>query len=153
MINLILMAVGIANYYDLAPDMFTRLVYAESRFDPAAVSSSGCVGLCQINLKAWPLDEWVIKTDDPFDPYANLMQGGHILAWGLKSNYDDRCMAVSAYTLGQGRVNELQAYNPLTWWRDMDEPIQDYMNYVARGQESPRWGTWSWRDAVAKGAR
>ena len=53
------MTVGVAHYYDLDPDLFTRLVYAESRYDQQAVNGTS-VGLCQINLGAWPLEDWVV---------------------------------------------------------------------------------------------
>ena len=145
--NLIMLTMGVAGYHGLDADMFARLPYAESRYDQQAVNGQS-VGLCQINLGAWPLEDWVVKTDDPYEPYANLMMGGHILSW-LMERYESPTLAVTAYTLGHGRVDELLAvYGPLEWRRELGAPTYDYMRFVAGGYGNTRFGAWSWRDAM-----
>ena len=140
------MTVGVARYHGLDPDMFTRLVYAESRYDQQAVNGQS-VGLCQVNLGAWPLEEWVVETDDPYEPYANLMMGGYILSLMLEREVD-RLQAVAAYTLGHGQVGELLSEYGWGWFRELDEPVRDYVFFVANGDPSPRFGAWSWRDVI-----
>ena len=140
------MTVGVAHYYDLDPDLFTRLVYAESRYDPQAVNGQS-VGLCQINLGAWPLEDWVVKTDDPYEPYANLMMGGHILSLMLEREVD-RLQAVAAYTLGHGRLEELVSVYRKDWLGVLDLPTFDYVGFIVFNHQGTRFGAWSWRDAI-----
>ena len=158
----ITLAVAVAGFYGIDPALFTRLIYAESRFDPAAVSPSGCVGLGQINLDAWPLAEWRWPIDDATDPLANLMQAGHIMRWLLEGYghlpepefwQRDPYDAVAAYTLGHGTADKLieTAFlaNPQhDWLDDLDEPVRDYVEYVATGKPSARWGDWSYEEAL-----
>ena len=151
--DLILMAVGIAVKYDLDPDMVTRLIQAESGWDQWAVSSTGCVGLCQISLTAWPLKDWVVSTDDPFNVRANLEQGAYILKFCIdryvKEQGESKSLAVAAYTLGHGEVDELIIADPKHWDDNLPEPVQDYVYFVvAAGHKSERWGNWNWRDAI-----
>ena len=152
--ELILLTVGVANHYGLDADMFARLPYAESRYDQQAVNGQS-VGLCQINLGAWPLEEWVVKTDDPYEPYANLMMGGYILSLMMErykepefSDPYDPYKAVAAYTLGHGRLEELVSTYRRDWWRELDAPTWDYVRFVTWGDTNTRFGAWSWRDVI-----
>ena len=144
--NLIMLTMGVAGYHGLDADMFTRLVYAESKFDPQAVNGQS-VGLCQINLGAWPLEDWVVETDDPYEPYANLMQGAYILAW-LMERYATAARAVAAYTLGHGRVDELVSEYASLWTLELDDEVRDYVLFVVFDSKATRFGAWSWRDAI-----
>jgi len=144
--NLIMLTMGVAGYHGLDPDMFTRLVYAESRYDQQAVNGQS-VGLCQINLGAWPLEDWVVKTDDPYEPYANLMMGGYILSLMLEREVD-RLQAVAAYTLGHGRLEELVSVYRKDWLGVLDLPTFDYVGFIVFNQQGTRFGAWSWREEV-----
>jgi len=159
--QLITLAVAVAGFYGIDPALFTRLIYAESRFDPAAVSPSGCVGLGQINLDAWPLAEWKVQNGDATDPLANLMQAGHIMRWLLEGygHCDEAALwygkppldAVAAYTLGHGATDNLviaAAKDRRNWLDDLDEPVRDYVEYVAAGKNSARWGDWNYEEAL-----
>ena len=152
--ELILLTIGVANHYGLDADMFARLPYAESRYDQQAVYGQS-VGLCQINLGAWQLEEWVVKTDDPYEPYANLMMGGYILSLMMErykepefSDPYDPYRAVAAYTLGHGRLEELVDTFDHWWWDELDPEIREYVEFIVEGNPATRFGAWSWRDAI-----
>ena len=152
--NLIMLTMGVAGYHGLDADLFTRLVYAESKFDQQAVNGQS-VGLCQINLEAWPLADWVVKTDDPYEPYANLMMGGYILSLMMErykepefSDLYDPYRAVAAYTMGHGRVDELVDTFDHWWWDELDPEIREYGEFIVEGNLATRFGAWSWRDAI-----
>ena len=144
--NLIMLTMGVAGYHGLDPDLFTRLVYAESRYDPQAVNGQS-VGLCQVNLGAWPLEDWVITTINPYDPYANLMQGGYILSL-MMERYTWQGNAVAAYMMGQGRVDRMIDTYGWDWQRELDDAKADYVGFVAHDDYDTRFGSWSWRDAM-----
>lgn len=131
--DLVTLAVAAATFMGLDPDMFCRLVQAESDWQVDALSPSGCVGLCQINMEAWKL-EWV---EEPLDPAWNLGKGAKILAWNL--NYrlgrgvtGDEALrqAVASYNLGHGAVNKLLRKHGDKWMDALDEPVRKYVEKI-----------------------
>lgn len=146
--ELIMMTVAVAALYDLDADVFTRLVYAESAYNPRAYNeASECVGMCQINLKAWPLEDWVVPTDDPYDSWANLNQGAYVLA-AMKERFWGRDKSVAAYTLGEGAINRLVKDHGRLWFAAMPAVRQEYVKFVAKNARGTRWGDWRWNEAL-----
>jgi soluble lytic murein transglycosylase len=99
-----------ARNYDLEPELLAAVIYAESRFDPAAVSSAGAVGLMQLlpdTAKGIALrtggDRFVVS--DLRDPEINVRYGSWYLDH-LRDRYDgDIRLALAAYHAGQGNVD------------------------------------------------
>lgn len=73
------------------PSLALGLIYTESRFDPTAVSPSGCYGYCQLNPRYFPAD---------LKPVDNIRAGVNYLA-KLLARYDDLEAALTAYNAGR----------------------------------------------------
>lgn len=101
---------GHARNYDLEPALLAAVVYAESRFDPDAVSSAGAVGLMQLlpeTAKGIALrtggDRFVVS--DLRNPEINVRYGSWYLDH-LRERYDgDMRLALAAYHAGPGSVD------------------------------------------------
>jgi len=71
--------------------------YVESRSDPLAVSSCGCVGLMQV-CPRWA----IVPQQELFDQDTNRMEGARILAyWHKRANGNWR-KALAGYRCGNG---------------------------------------------------
>jgi hypothetical protein len=115
---------AIANGID--PLLLASLVYAESSFDPQAVSRTGAQGLTQL-LPGTARD---LGVTDSFDVAQNLNGGARYLATQLKE-FGRVDMALAAYNAGPGTVGRLGAVPDstrgyisriLTTWRGYQEP-------------------------------
>ncbi len=100
-----------ARNYDLEPELLAAVIYAESRFDPGAVSPAGAVGLMQL-LPETGKGIAVRTGGDRFvpsdlrDPEINVRYGSWYLSH-LRERYDgDMRLALAAYHAGQGNVDE-----------------------------------------------
>jgi soluble lytic murein transglycosylase len=99
-----------ARNYDLEPELLAAVIYAESRFQPDAVSPAGAVGLMQLlpeTAKGIALrtggDRFVVA--DLRDPEINVRYGSWYLDH-LRERYDgDMRLALAAYHGGQGNVD------------------------------------------------
>ena len=78
------------------PDLFLRLVGAESSFNPDAVSSKGATGLAQL-MPGTAAELGV----DPTDPIQNLRGGARYLRQQL-DEFGDPVLALAAYNAGPG---------------------------------------------------
>jgi soluble lytic murein transglycosylase len=101
---------GHARNYGLAPELLAAVIYAESRFQPDAVSPAGAVGLMQLlpeTAKGIALrtggDRFVLS--DLRNPEINVRYGSWYLDH-LRERYDgDLRLALAAYHAGQGNVD------------------------------------------------
>lgn len=122
-----------ARNYDLEPELVAAVIYAESRFDPEAVSSAGAVGLMQLlpeTAKGIALrtggDRFVVS--DLRNPEINVRYGSWYLDH-LRGRYDgDMRLTLAAYHAGPGNVDE---------WLDRGSGIEfaetrEYVNEVMR---------------------
>lgn len=123
--ELIALALSIAAAHGIDGPMFCRLIEAESAWKVGAVSSSGCVGLGQINRGAW-----LWWPDDPFEPKANLAQSARILRLMLFFYDGDPRKAVSAYNLGHGRMDALLAEHGDGWMDALPDHVRRYVERV-----------------------
>ena len=116
-------AARIAQAYGLNPDLFTRVIGAESNFNPRAVSPAGAIGLGQL-MPATAAELGV----DPRDPIQNLEGSARYLRQMLDRFGGDERLALAAYNAGPGRVEEYGGVPPFP-------ETQNYLNRIFGGSQ------------------
>lgn len=107
---------GAAEKYKL-PEWFIRaVIWAESAFDPKAVSSCGAIGLMQLMPKT---AKWLGV--DPADPRQNIDGGVRYLQMMFKK-FGTLELALAAYNAGPGHVEEYHGI----------PPFEETQNYVKK---------------------
>jgi hypothetical protein len=86
---------------DLPTDFFARLIWQESRFDPAAVSRAGAQGVAQF----MPATANWRGLNNPFDPLEAIAQSAKLLR-DLRREFGNLGLAAAAYNAGSGRVRD-----------------------------------------------
>jgi hypothetical protein len=131
--------------------LFQSLIKQESRFNNAAVSHVGAMGLCQL-MPGTAADLGV----DPRDPWQNLDGGARYILAQLKS-YGRIDFALAAYNAGPGNVNKYGGVPPFDETQNYVRRIRGYYDgYLAliTGKDqtgtlagvdgaSAQWGNWS----------
>lgn len=84
---------------NISPNLLAALVWQESRWNPAAISPKGAIGLAQL-MPGTARDLGV----NPVDPTANLVGGARYLRQLLDQFDGDVERALAAYNAGPGRV-------------------------------------------------
>ena len=87
---------------DLPTDFFARLIWQESRFDPAAVSRAGAQGGVAQFMPATA--NWR-GLSNPFDPLEAIAQSAKLLR-DLRREFGHLGLAAAAYNAGSGRVRD-----------------------------------------------
>jgi soluble lytic murein transglycosylase len=100
---------GHAENYDLDPALLAAVIYQESKFDAAARSESGAVGLMQLLPEtargiAMRTGGSAFRVDDLLDPEINVRYGSWYLRH-LMDKYRSEEKALAAYNGGQGNVD------------------------------------------------
>jgi len=120
---------GHATNYRLEPALLAAVIYQESKFEAAARSPSGAVGLMQLLPETGQGiadrtggNKW--RPEDLLNPELNVRYG----AWYLRhllDKYGDEELALAAYNAGQANVDR---------WRDRGVGIQfdETRHYVVR---------------------
>ena len=121
-----------AERYGLDPDIFRRLIKAESNFNPNAVSEDGALGLGQImpdtarspGYRVTPLSK-----DKMFDPAENLrFSAEYFRAMLDRPEIDgDYRLAAAAYNAGLGAVKKHDGVPPF-------KETQDYVGKIFGGE-------------------
>jgi soluble lytic murein transglycosylase len=120
---------GHARNYRLDPALVAAVIYQESKFRPNAKSSSGAIGLMQLQPEtakgiAIRTGGSRFQTSDLYNPEINVRYGSWYLRH-LLDKYGDERMALAAYNAGQRNVDE---------WRAAGQEIQfaETREYVDR---------------------
>jgi soluble lytic murein transglycosylase len=120
---------GHARNYRLDPALVAAVIYQESKFRPNAKSSSGAIGLMQLQPEtakgiAIRTGGSRFQTSDLYNPEINVRYGSWYLRH-LLDKYGDERTALAAYNAGQRNVDE---------WRAAGEEIQfaETREYVDR---------------------
>jgi peptidoglycan lytic transglycosylase len=104
---------GHARNYQLDPALLAAVIYQESKFRSDAKSSSGAIGLMQLQPDtakgiATRTGGSRFQTSDLYDPEINVRYGSWYLRH-LLDKYDDEKTALAAYNAGQRNVDEWRA--------------------------------------------
>ena len=110
-------AVQIAKQYDIDVALMLAIIYAESNFNPIAVSKNGAGGLMQMmpetarelgltvpqyqDKRKPKLDSYI---DERFDPHKNLHAGLTYFKMLLEKYRGNLTLALGAYNIGPGKV-------------------------------------------------
>lgn len=99
--------------YDIAleqgidPELGFRVVYAESRFNPRAVSSAGALGLAQVMPNTARIFHPGLSDEELFDAELNLRIGFRFLRDLVDQYGGDLSLALLAYNRGPTRLQRL----------------------------------------------
>ena len=113
---------------DLPYAFFTRLIWQESRFDPAARSSAGAEGVAQF----MPATAAERGLDNPFEPARALDESAAYLK-ELRQQFGNLGLAAAAYNAGPGRVGRW-----LAGTAGLPRETVDYVRIVT-GREAADW--------------
>ena len=113
---------------DLPIDFFTRLIWQESRFDPAAVSPAGAQGVAQF----MPATASWRGLANPFDPVEAIAKSAKLLH-DLRQEFGNLGLAAAAYNAGPGRVRDWLAGR-----RGLPGETRAYVSIVT-GQSAEQW--------------
>ena len=111
------LSVQIATEHDIELSLMLAIIYAESNFNPIAVSKNGAAGLMQVmpatarelGLKVPQYQDTRKPTlnadiDERFDPYKNLHAGLVYFKMLLEKYKGNLTLALGAYNVGPGKV-------------------------------------------------
>ena len=98
----------LARKYDISPALLEAVVWQESRWNQAAVSSAGARGLTQL-MPGTARDLGV----NPNDPHSNLEGGARYLRMQLDAFGGDVELALAAYNAGPRRVQQARGIPPI----------------------------------------
>lgn len=86
--------------FGLDADLLHAMIYAESQYQPKAVSPKGAIGLLQV----MPATGKRFGVNDLTDPQHNLRAGASYMKWLMKYFHNDLTLALAAYNAGENTV-------------------------------------------------
>src|SRR5262245_10948350 len=117
-----------ADANDLPLEFLTRLIWQESRFDPAAVSPAGAQGVAQF----MPKTAVSRGLANPFDPIEAITKSAELLR-DLRTQFGNLGLAAAAYNAGPKRVQDWLARR-----RSLPRETQAYVRIVT-GRSAEEW--------------
>jgi soluble lytic murein transglycosylase-like protein len=116
----------------LSPLLLEAVAWAESRFNPNAVSSRGAQGVMQLMP-----DTAAELGVDPGDPDANVRGGARYLRQMLELFDGDIELALAAYNAGPAAVRRYGGVPPFPETRAYVASVFDYMAAHAQQEQQP----------------
>lgn len=113
----------IAGGYGLPFEIVDRLIEAESRYNPYAVSPAGAEGLMQLIPEFY-------ATVNRFEPYQNLHAGCATLARLLKQTGWDYARTLACYNWGPGNMYAAEENSAPNWWLWLPEETKNYIRGI-----------------------
>lgn len=110
---------AMAAKYQLDPKLLHAMIYAESAYNPTAVSSAGAVGMMQL----MPATAKRYGVTNRRDPLQNIEGGARYMKDLLKMFNANIKLAVAAYNAGEGAVKKYHNTIP---------PYPETQNYVKK---------------------
>jgi uncharacterized membrane protein YeaQ/YmgE (transglycosylase-associated protein family) len=118
---------------DLPTHFFIRLLYQESNFRPAAISSAGALGIAQF----MPETATDRRLDNPFDPLQAIPASARLLR-DLYQKFGNLGLAAAAYNAGPKRIMDWRANGG-----QLPQETQDYVKAITG------WPAESWSEPQA----
>jgi soluble lytic murein transglycosylase-like protein len=111
----------LASHYDVDPGLIKAIIWAESSFNPSAVSPRGAMGLMQL----MPATAKSLGVKDILDPQNNIDCGVRYFKQLMVQFHGDERLALAAYNAGSTRVVQYNGVPPF-------EATQYYIKKVFR---------------------
>jgi soluble lytic murein transglycosylase-like protein len=108
----------------LSPELLAAVVHTESKFNPAARSQAGAVGLMQLVPRT---GKW-LGARDLTNPAQNISAGAKYLRYLTDRFNGDTQRAVAAYNAGEGNVRRFGGVPPFRETRDYVSRVNDYQS-------------------------
>lgn len=120
-----------ARRHEVETHLIMAIIYAESRYDPNAVSHRGARGLMQL----MPKTAESLGVADILDPAQNVEAGVRYFKWLLELLDGDQTLALAAYNAGLGKVRQHNGVPPFSATRSYIEIVSSlYERYKRREQ-------------------
>jgi hypothetical protein len=119
--------------YQVDPALVRAIIFAESGYNPSAVSNKGAMGLMQL----MPGTADAMGVEDCFDPEHNIY-GGVRYFRKLCNQFDgDVKLALAAYNAGSRKVREFNGVPPYTATRHYIQKVMRYYDIYRNQQSEP----------------
>ncbi|MFO7963377.1 MAG: lytic transglycosylase domain-containing protein [Desulfobacterales bacterium] len=113
-----------AQQYNVEPELIKAIIWAESSFNPNAVSEKGAVGLMQL----MPSTARGMGIENFSDPEANIEAGVRYFKQLLNQFDGDAKLALAAYNAGSRKVREYQGIPPFEATQFYVKKVFEYYN-------------------------
>ena len=114
----------VAGQYDVEPELIKAIIWAESSFNPNAVSKKGAMGLMQL----MPSTARALGVEDFSDPESNIDAGVRYFKQLMVKFDGDATLALAAYNAGSRNVRQYKGIPPFETTRFYVKKVFEYYN-------------------------